>query len=259
MTRHARSALRPGAARIPGRRATGLLLAGLLALAPLLGGCTTARQRDEPRSMLGNLRFRDGESRRHFHQSYRSGNLYQDWRPVLVVDAIFKDEAYRRMFIDLVAERFYLDPAEVRELRREQQQAFDSHFEFLVLIYGGTNDPVRLTRADAQWRLFLRDDDGDLLRPESTTAIEEDSPTHLYLKAHFIGVDRWSEIYRVTFPKLEKSVVPAEIGTHPFQLIVSGVQGTVTMEWERPETFYRSDEGSLLASQDARGAPSPAP
>ena len=63
----------------------------------LLAGCTSARQRGEPTNLEGSRRFRNEDTFRYFHDVYRSGNLYQDFRPVLVVDAIYEDAEYRSL------------------------------------------------------------------------------------------------------------------------------------------------------------------
>lgn len=217
------------------------LLAAVL-LAAVLAGCSTARERDTPEAPSSLLHYRDAKTEAYFQHVYRSGNLYVDFRPALVVDAIVEDRTYRRLYVEMLGRQFLLPAAEVARRLAEQEQAFETEFALLVFTYEGTTDPARLARSDARWKLLLRDDDGQLLAPTAITPIRKDSPTYLYIDTYFSGLDRWSRAYEVTFPKLSKGRLNQPVGTHPFELIVTGVKGTVTLKWEHPQIFYAVTE-----------------
>lgn len=223
----------------------------LAVAAALAAGCTTARERQSPQNIVGSLRYRSAETESFFQHTFRSGNLYSEFRPVMIVDAIFQDERYRQLFLDTLQERYLVREQEMSGLLSEHRQRFDTGFEFLVLVYGGSNAPVRLGRADSNWKLFLRDDDGDLLRPSSVEGIRTDSTVHRYIDLYFSGLDRWSQLYRVRFPKLEKTLSGQSLGTQPFEMVVSGIEGTVTMRWEDAAMFYRTLQGIRTAAQRA--------
>jgi hypothetical protein len=228
----------------------------VLGIVALVAACTTARERDDPSSIRGSLRFRSAETEEHFRDSYRSGNLYLDFRPVMVADAIFQDERFRALFLKTMRDRYLLDENNLAKMVRDEQERFDGSFEFLVFLYGGSNVPVRLNAESANWRLLLRDDDGDVLQPISMHELRENSPTYRYIQGYFSGLDRWSQLYIVRFPKLEKAVAGQRLGKRPFELLVTGVEGTITMRWDKPGQFYRSPEGIRLEAPPG-GAPPP--
>ena len=138
-------------------------LAVILFVCLLPAACSTARQRDTPENLLGNLRFRDAETFQFFHNVYRSGNLYRDFRPVLVVDSIYEDLQYRGRFLRVLEEQFLIRPEELVQMTAAQQQEYGNQMDFLLFVYGGSNDKVNLHKSDSRWRVFLKDDEGELI------------------------------------------------------------------------------------------------
>ena len=218
------------------------VLCGAMAVALLAAGCSTARQRDEPQNLIGNLRFRNAEAQAYFDQVYRSGNLYLDFRPVLVVDAIFKDAAYRRLYVSELQARYLLSQREVDELTARNREVFANAMEFILFAYTGKQRNVRLDQVGATWKIMLRDDDGQVLMPSSIRRMDADGPDFLYVDKYFYGVDRWSEAYLVTFPKLEKRLIGRPPGAGPMTLIVTGIEGTISLRWKEPARFYGAAE-----------------
>jgi hypothetical protein len=243
----------------PGARAALVPALVSAALALALAACTTARERETPRTISGNLRFRNAETEAHFRDNYRSGSLYLDFRPAMIADAIFQDERYRALYLETLRDRLLVTPENLERLRQDEQARFDESFEFLVFLYGGSNVPVRLNHPNALWRLLLRDDDGDLLEPASMRLIPEDSPVYRYIVGYFAGLDRWSQLYLVRFPKLEKTLAGQSPGSKPFELMVTGVDGTITMRWENPAWFYRSPSGIQVSPGPPSAAPAAVP
>ena len=211
----------------------------LCLLAGLLLGCSTARERHEPGSIVGSLRYRNGDAEAYFDAVFRSGNLYRDFRPVLLVDAIFQDLAYRDLFVRTLQERLLLSEPEAGRMLQAQQREFDQGFDFLLFAYGGNNTQLRLTTSDAAWHILLRDDEGTLLSPQAVTLVKPESPTYRFVESHFEGIDRWTEVYLVRFAKLAKRIIGREPGARPIELIVTGIPGSVTLRWADPAPFYR--------------------
>lgn len=218
------------------QRGRSLIGAGLLGV---LLGCTTAQQRESPTNLLGTLRFRDARAVEAFQSTHRAGNLYQDFRPVMVVDAVPMDLQYRRLYLAMLKERYLLPDAELAPLQAGSDQDFDNRVELVVLVYGGSNVPVPLEKASALWRVLLKDDDGQLLPPSRIEKVKDDSPIYQYVNRYFYGLDRWSQLYRISFPKLEKTLVGKTIGPEPMQLLVTGIDGTVVLSWQDTSIFYR--------------------
>ncbi|MBI4081361.1 MAG: hypothetical protein HY423_01995 [Candidatus Lambdaproteobacteria bacterium] len=218
-----------------------MLALALLLLAPLalLVGCSTARQRDLPGSMLASLRQQDGATVTFFREVYRSANLYADFRSVIAIDAIYEGQRYRQLYLKTLGEQFLLDPARLAALTREQDERFENGFEFLVFAAEGQAERLRLERADAAWRFYLRDDDDQVLGPAKVERIRKESTDYQFLERYFAGLDRWSQPYRVSFAKLEKGRLGQPPGKNPFRLVVTGVRGTLMLTWEQPALFYR--------------------
>ncbi len=223
----------------PRAGAVAALAAGLLAAWLGLAACTTARQREDPASLLGSLRFRDEQTFEFFHSVYRSGNLYRDFRPVMVVDTIYEDLRYRKLFLRTLREQFLVRPGDAARMRAEQVEAYRNRMDFLLFVYGGSNEKVNLHKEDSIWKVFLRDDDGQLISPMQVEPVGRKNPIFTFLEQYFVGLDRWSEVVRVSFPKLDKAAFGKAPGEHPVQLIVTGIPGTVTLAWEEPGLFYR--------------------
>jgi hypothetical protein len=228
--------------RVARARLTALVLA--VGLAAASTACSTARQRAAPEGPTSLLHYRDAQTAAYFRHVYRSGNLYVDFRPALVVDAIAQDRTYRRLYVETLRQQLLLPPSEAERLHAEQAEAFETEIAILLFTYEGTAEPSRLTRANAPWRLFLRDDDGELTAPVSIQRIAEESPAYQYIDHYFRGLDRWSRMYLVTFPKLSKARLGQPVGPHPFELVVTGIKGTVTLRWEDPALFYAKGNGA---------------
>jgi hypothetical protein len=233
-----------GHAGRPAPLAAALLAAALLAALLAVAACSTARQRDTPQGPLTLLHYRDPATAAYFRDTYRSGNLYEDFRPALVVDAIVEDRTYRRLYVEMLRKQFLLSDADVARMQAEQEQQFETRVTLLLFTYEGTNTVSQLDKANAPWRLFLRDDDGQLEVPASVTPIKPGDPTYLYMDRYFSGLDRWSRVYRVEFPKLSKGRLGQPLGKSPFQLIMTGVRGSVTLKWDDPRLFYAVPDGT---------------
>jgi hypothetical protein len=225
------------------------VLGALVALVALGAGCSSARKRTDPATISGNLRFRDEETVRRFAKSYRSASLYQDFRTVLLADAIAMDQPYRRGFVQMVGKTYLLSDADMEAMARAQETEFAGTISFLVFLYGGSNRPIPLGDAASAWRVLLQDDDGQVLAPATIEKLRLESPAYQYLNLYFYGLDRWSQAFKVSFPKLDKTLLGQRLGRQPVTLIVTGLSGTVRMIWADPSVFYGSP---------AEPAPSPA-
>ena len=78
-------------------------------------------------------------------------------------------------------------------------------------------------------------------RPEPNGEGPAQTPTlTCFLQMYFTGLDRWWEILRVRFPKLDKALLKQPLGEKPLQLTVTGVPGAVTITWEDRKRIYSS-------------------
>ena len=83
------------------------LLVTLLAAVLVTQGCSSARNRDEPGAM-SLLSFRDSATADYLSGSYRTGSLYLDFRPALIVDAILEDARYQAHYLQSLGTHYML-------------------------------------------------------------------------------------------------------------------------------------------------------
>lgn len=215
------------------------VLVALILFLSIGAGCSSARRRDSPSSMIANLRFRDAETEARFANTYRTGTLYQDFRTILLVDAVAMDMEYRHGYVEMLRKSYMLSDADFAGMQRAEELEFDGTISFLVFLYGGSNRPIPLGAPTAQWKVLLQDDDGQTLTPLSIQRLRPENPNYQYLSIYFYGLDRWSQAFKVSFPKLDKTALHQPIGPHPIELIVTGLSGTVRLRWPDPRDFYR--------------------
>lgn len=209
-----------------------------------IAACSTARQRSAENHLRSLLHYRDDQSATLFHGNYRSGNLYLNFRPALIVDAIVLDRRYRARFAGLMRERMLVDAPGERKLLAELDAAFDEHVELLVFVYEGVYPPSALTKPESRWRILLQDDEGDHIPPSTVHKLSPQDPHYQYIEDHFIGLDRWVRAYRLIFPKLPKGRLGRASGEHPFVLIFTGIKGIVRLQWDDMSLFYRLSEAN---------------
>lgn len=239
---------RPALARVPWRIALGALALLIAAGA----GCSSARTRESPSNIIGNLRYRDSETEARFSRTYRSGSLYQDFRTVLLVDSIAMDLEYRQGYVAMMHKTYLLSDNDTAGMLQEQEQDFGSTFSFLVFLFGGTNRPIPLGEQISPWKVMLQDDDGQLVTPVTIERLRPENPTYQYLSVYFYGLDRWSQAFKVSFPKLNKTLLRQPLGNKPIELIVMGLPGRVRLVWQDPRVFYGAPEAAPAANARPR-------
>lgn len=214
-------------------------LISISVLLTLIFGCTTARQRSEEQNLYHVLKFKSSETEQFLDRQYRSGNIYLDYGTVLIVDAIYKDLSYRKRYYEEFSEVYYLEDTAKKELWKKNIEEYQNYYEFLVFIYSGGNDNVDFGNSKSQWQAFLKDDDGDILRPGEIHKLRRDVKEMVYLDKYFYPLDRWTEAYRIRFPRYNAKQVKKDF---PFQLVFSGIQGKTVMSWEDSSLFYQWPE-----------------
>jgi len=210
-----------------------------LSLALFLSGCSTARERDEPSNIVGNLRFKNAETQERLESSFRSGSLYREFQTELVADVIFADMDFRTQYSQTLKDRFFYADSAFQEMMAAERDSYENRFQFYLFLNSGINSkPVRLHKGNSAWKVLLKDDDGQLLAPQQVISIKADSTVFRYFEETFFGLDRWTEVYLVSFPKMDKARLIKKPGDHPIQLVLTGLAGTITTSWEDGKVFY---------------------
>ena len=131
-----------------------------------------------------------------------------------------------------------MDEAASLEISIEQKRQFANQFEFLLMIYSGSNEKTDFGKKDSLWQAKLYDDDGDKVVPIKIQKIKKTDEERVLLSNYLKDLDRWVEVYRISFPKLNKLATGVKLGSEPFKLEVAGLEGRLEFSWEDPKKFY---------------------
>ncbi len=201
-------------------------------------GCTTTSRPYEFHPLYANIQFTDEAWKTLFREIYRRDHIYRDYRPLLIADAVFKNQAYRKRLVADLSQAHFWNDTQAQRVEQQQQEAFQNRFEFIVFLYNGTVESVKLDQADSAWKMYLKDDDGDVLQPLHVVKLKETHREVQYLKKYTHHLDRWVDVYRVSFPKLSKATLQEARGSENIQLVVSGLKGQAVLQWEDLTLFY---------------------
>jgi hypothetical protein len=169
------------------------------------------------------------------------------------------DMQYRRDYVAMIGQRYMLSPGDTAAMLDEQERDFSSSMSLLLFLYGGNNRPIPLGDVTSQWKVLLVDDDGQTLIPDKIERLRPENPTYLYLGLYFYGLDRWSQAFKVSFPKLDKVTIGQPIGKKPVTLIITGLAGTARMVWPDAGIYYRKPAAAANGPSSAPAAPTTAP
>lgn len=210
-----------------------------LALLIGLAACSTARDRDGDTSLLDSWGEKRAVTLEHLRQSYKTGSIYLDYGTALIADGLYLDLTYRKLYLEELAQAYMLPSRQQVARWNEAKRQYKNFYEFFLVLYSGSADMPQFGRAGSAWQVMLKDDEGDLLRPVGVQQLSHQSKEYLFLKKYFKPVDRWAEVYRVRFAKLDR---PAPKGDHPFELILTGMEGRTLLRWEDRGLFYQKDD-----------------
>ena len=212
----------------------GWLIGWVLCL--VLAGCSTARDRDYTTNLIASDAAKDAGFAALLTERFRTGSVYLDYSTILEVDALYMDLAYRRVFAQEMAKQyFYDDPTRFGEWAKETQE-YENFYGFLVVVYSGTGKNLDFGSPSSHWQAFLRDDEGDVLRPNLIKKLYKNDKKLLFLQKYFVPLDRWGELYWIQFPKLH-STIPQ--GSQAVELVISGIQGQARLRWEEAPIFLQ--------------------
>jgi hypothetical protein len=217
-----------------------------IALILMSSACTTAKNRNQENNLYHVLKFKSAKTEQFFQGTYRAGNIYLDYGTVLIVDAIFKGVKYRRFLLQEMSDVYYYNKQTKVEKAKKHIENYNNYFEFLVFIYGGSNDKVDFGKPRSEWQIYLKDDEGDLLRANYIRKVKRKVKEVIFLDKYFFPLDRWSEIYRVRFPKYNKP--RPQLENKKMTLIISGIRGKTKLEWKDLSVFY--EKKSVFSKAD---------
>ncbi|MDT8447956.1 MAG: hypothetical protein RRB13_13775 [bacterium] len=202
-------------------------------------GCSTARDREGAQDLTDSWSAKREVTLEHLMQSYKTGSIYLDYGTVLLVDAVYCDLTYRKLYLEELGEAYLHSSAHQLEQWKQEKVEYKNYYEFLLVLYSGSAKTPEFGRAGSSWQVLLRDDEGDLLKPVGTKMLSHKEREYLFLKKYLKPVDRWAEVYRVRFAKLNR---PAPKGDHPFELLLTGIEGKTLLRWNDRTLFYQQED-----------------
>ncbi|MBN1283530.1 MAG: hypothetical protein JXA24_07160 [Proteobacteria bacterium] len=158
---------------------------------------------------------------RELKKQTRSGRIYHPntWDAEIIWRATFFDDAFREEFKKRHQKIKHLNEIGAERFEMEQANRHLNGWDFFVAIY--TKDEYKNFShyEDTFWHIELRPAGGEAVKP----ILVEKLPITPYEKRMFPYIDRWSQGYRVTFPKVD-------LGGE-FDLTIKSVVGSSTLEW----------------------------
>lgn len=152
----------------------------------------------------------------------RKGQMYNytTWDAKIIWRATFFDDQFRREFAKKHAAIKYMGPLETAEWMADQQYIQEREWDFIVVLYSKKDYKKFSMDPDSFWEALMTTADGETVYPKS---IEQISITP-YEKVMFPYIDRWSKIYRVSFPKVALS--------KDVSLTMRSIVGQSTLTWK---------------------------
>jgi hypothetical protein len=145
---------------------------------------------------------------------------YTTWDAKIIWRISFFDDQFRREFAKKHAKIHYMGPVETAQWMAEQQYIQDREWDFVVVMYSKKEYKKFSMEPDSFWEIILTTGTGETVYPAS---IEQISITP-YEKIMFPYIDRWSKLYRVSFPKVDLG--------NEINITMRSILGHSTLTWK---------------------------
>ena len=185
-----------------------------------------------------NLGETPPQLRQILSDSYRKNEIYRDYNTKMIAAGLFRSEDYRQFLNDSLKSSYQWDEAASLEISLEHKQQFANQFDFLLMIYSGSNKKIDFGKKDSLWQAQLYDDDGDKVVPMEIQKIKNTDQERLLLGRYLKDLDRWIEVFKISFPKLNKLTTGVKLGPKPFKLKITSLEGRLEFSWEDSKKFY---------------------
>lgn len=138
----------------------------------------------------------------------------------IIWHATYFSPEFRRAFAQRHVKKKYLDAVEAARYLAEQEAKQAKAHEFFIGIY--TRKPYRnvTSGSDSFWEMVLTTADGRVVEAASVEMV----PIGPYEKVMYPYLNRWSQAYRVTFPKVTLG--------DSFKLTLRSVLGQSSLAWK---------------------------
>ncbi|MBN1296274.1 hypothetical protein JXA80_05805 [bacterium] len=146
------------------------------------------------------------------------------------IHAVFLSWELRQAYLDALRDRAAVEPAYFERQKDREIKQFESGNEFHIGLYCYQKEWYRITGENPIWRLTLRTDRGDEVRPVLIEEIEI-PPDQAWKYLEFLTQGR--KVYRAVFPRTtENGSLLLDKETRWFELRCHSMLGTLTMHWD---------------------------
>lgn len=142
------------------------------------------------------------------------------WDAEVIWHATFFSDKFRKAFIKKHATIHHMGPLETAQWKADQSFVHNERWDFIVVMYTKKEYKRFSMDIDSFWDIILTTENGKSVHP---TSIEQ-TPSTPYEKVMFPYINRWSKIYRVSFPKVNLG--------NKIQLTLQSIVGVSTLEWD---------------------------
>ncbi|MBL0691743.1 MAG: hypothetical protein JJV97_05370 [SAR324 cluster bacterium] len=202
---------------------TGLMLL-LIPLTIGLISCSSAKSRHQKTNIWQNL----ASPYQTFAQQKRSGNIYNNFKLELEVNAILKNQEYIARLSD-ASSKANLRPRDINHKDLANQA---EGFDFLLSFYSPAKELSSSTILKRDWQFELLVDGDATTTLVSIKKIDGDSFEYKYLQKSFYDIDRWSNLFLISFSRPLKY---ANNNPASLKLKISGIAGLIELLWEPPQ------------------------
>lgn len=144
---------------------------------------------------------------------------FETWDAKIIWHATFFSDEFRHAFETKHVEVNHLDENDAAQFILDQEYKQKRGWDFIVSFYTKKDYKKFSTDHDSFWKIYLTTESGEVIKPDVIDPI----PITPYETVMFSHLNRWSKLYRVTFPKVE-------LGSK-FYLTISSVVGESNLRW----------------------------
>ena len=197
----------------------------------------------EQSNLLDSFSNKNSKLEAELEDRVQSAKVYLDYSTVLEADALYRDRSYRLSFAKELSEVYFLDGDAKAKIWAQHSEDYENFYSFVLVLYPGNNKRMKFGKPSSEWQAYLKDDEGDLLRPVKIKKLNSKHRELIFLHKYLTPLDRWSQSYLVSFPKLHREIAE---GTQAVELIISGFQGKAVIKFKDLSRFTQSRDSYQL-------------
>lgn len=191
----------------------------------LLMACT--KRSDSGSKSFWDAFYRDSNYKETFERWTKRDQIFSNFDVNVIADVTYWNKELKEAYISAVEKDYRLSEEEARVLAEEQLAENESFDTFIISMKTRQNGWSKLGTDEPLWKLILENKSGNVqVHPKS---IDKISYKDERARQYYLRMDRFSETYRVRFPK-EYLREEEEIVLH-----LTGPLGALKFSFVRPQ------------------------